>query len=158
MDANIIIAAGNDKLFASVCDVIGKPELASDRRFKNNAHRTENYQALRQEIESVLVDQTASHWLSALNEKKVPCAKINTMKDLFEYEQLTARNMLVPVDGEDGFQIAGNPIKFMGEEDDLSAGTPPKLGEHTESVLRDVLNYPDEDIVTLIKNGRKSPF
>lgn len=152
-DAKIIIAAGNDKLFASVCDVIGKPELALDNRFKCNADRTENHQPLKRKIESVLVDQTADHWLNALTEKKVPCAKINTMKDLFEYEQLTARNMLLPVEGEGGFQIAGNPIKFLGEEDDRSAGTPPKLGEHTESVLRDLLNYPDEDIIALYRSS-----
>jgi len=148
-DSEIIIAAGNDKLFAMTCTVIGKPELAQDDRFSTNGCRTENVHALREFITSELSKQPTRHWLEKLTEAGVPCAKVHTTADLFEYEQVQARHMLIPVEGEENFLVAGNPVKFPGDWEDLQRGKPPALGEHNEDVLTNLLNYSDETVAEL---------
>ncbi len=151
-DSEIMIAAGNDKLFSDLCTVIAKPDLAVDQRFKTNLMRTENQQELKRIIEKVLSENSTRHWLEALDVKKVPCARINNMKDIFENEQLKERNMLLPVESENGFKIIGNPIKFAGESNEASAEKAPVLGEHTDIVLREVLGYSKEKIASLHEN------
>ncbi len=151
-DSEIMIAAGNDKLFTSVCMVIEKPELASDNRFKTNLARTENHLELKRIIENILTGKPSNYWLEILSRKKVPCARINNMKDLFEYDQLKERNMLLSVEGESGFKVAGNPIKFINETDYQGVEKAPLLGEHTETVLKDLLGYSDEIIASLHQN------
>ncbi|MCP4753338.1 MAG: CoA transferase [Proteobacteria bacterium] len=152
-DSEIIIAAGNEKLFSALCGVIGKPELVDDDRFTANISRTENFRPLREIINSCLSSHSSDYWLEKLNLEKIPCAKINNTKDLFEYEQIKIRNMLVPVEGEDRFMIAGNPIKFKGESDTTQAGKPPVLGEHNHEILEGLLGYSKKTIVDLYKSG-----
>lgn len=140
-DAEIIIAVGNDKMFTAFCDVIGKPELVLDARFRDNMHRTQNFEALRHEINSVLATADLAVWLKRLKRRKIPCAKVNDMRDLFAYDQVKARNMLVAVEGEKSFRVAGSPLKFSGEADIQKKGKPPTLGEHNEEILIGLLGY-----------------
>jgi CoA:oxalate CoA-transferase len=145
-DGRIMISAGNDKLFAALCETLGKKELATDPRFADNSSRTNHYQALRDILNALLKTQTVAEWIHRLDQAKIPCAKINTVEDLFTSEQLKARNMLVPIGGEDPFKIAGNPIKFLDIPEADNAGKPPVLGEHTRDVLSQVLGYSPERI------------
>ncbi|MBU4055778.1 MAG: CoA transferase [Proteobacteria bacterium] len=148
-DADIMIAAGNDKLFAALCDTLGRAELASDLRFSDNLSRTENCRILREILNGELGAHTVAVWLDRLNQAKIPCAKINTVEDLFQSEQLKSRNMLIPIEGEDHFKIAGNPIKFRDVPEAGNAGKPPVLGEHTREVLTDILGYSSDVIEKL---------
>lgn len=152
-DSEIMIAAGNDKLFSDFCDVLERPDLALDDRFATNLARTENHARLKKIIEKVLIGKSAAHWLYALNKKMVPCAKINNMKDLFAHKQLKNRNMLLPIEGEKSYKIAGNPIKFKEGPEEKSVEKPPSLGEHTETVLKNILGYSDDAIASLEKMG-----
>ena len=145
-DGRIMISAGNDKLFAALCHTLGKAELKSDPRFSDNLSRTNHYQVLRDILNGVLNTETVVIWLDRLNRANIPCAKINTVEDLFASEQLKARNMLVPIDSQDPFKIAGNPIKFSDIPEANNAGKPPVLGEHTRDVLTRVLGYSSERI------------
>jgi len=145
-DDEIIIAVGNDKMFAVFCEVIGKPELVCDARFCDNTLRTQNFSALRNEINSALATDDLAVWLERFNRRKIPCSKINDMKDLFEYDQVAARNMLVSVEGEELFRVAGNPVKFDGEADTQKKGKPPALGEHNEEVLVGLLGYSRQQV------------
>ncbi|MBN1380929.1 MAG: CoA transferase [Deltaproteobacteria bacterium] len=152
-DAPIMISAGNDKLFAGLCEVIGHKELARDPRFADNLSRTENREALRNIINSALRMETAATWLRQLDRANIPCAKINTIEDLFRSEQLNARHMLIPIDGQDGFKIAGNPIKFSDLPIATQAERPPALGEHTREILTGMLGYSPDHVQQLyVKN------
>jgi CoA:oxalate CoA-transferase len=152
-DGEIIIAAGNDKLFASLCRIIGRPELTRDQRFSTNSDRTENFKALRDIINAALGAQTTRWWIDALSANHIPCAKVNTTADLFSNAQLQARNMLVPVEGEPGFKVAGNPVKFMGEEDVTCKGKAPDLGEHNGRILEEILGYSAQTVAELHAAG-----
>lgn len=145
-DDEIIIAVGNDKLFSAFCEVIGKPDLPRDARFRDNNLRTQNFKALRDEINGVLVTEGLSVWLERLSLREIPCAKINDIKDLFEYDQVAARNMLVPVKGEGSFKVAGSPVKFSGEGDIQKKGKAPALGAHNEEILVDLLGYSRQQV------------
>jgi len=148
-DDEIMIAAGNDKLFAGLCEVMGEKALAQDPRFADNLSRTENRTVLRQIINEILRTDTAAIWLKRLEQANIPCAKINSIEDLFQSKQLDARHMLIPVDGENDFKIAGNPIKFSDISVMTQAGKPPALGEHTREILSEMLGYSQDYIQQL---------
>jgi crotonobetainyl-CoA:carnitine CoA-transferase CaiB-like acyl-CoA transferase len=78
---------------------------------------------------------------------------VNTIGDLFDFDQVYVRNMLVPIEGEDDFEIAGNPIKLGGIPDDPSFGRPPTLGEHNDVIMRDLLGYSIDEIRGLYEVG-----
>jgi crotonobetainyl-CoA:carnitine CoA-transferase CaiB-like acyl-CoA transferase len=127
--------------------------LIQEPIFKTNPLRTENYRALRAEIELALEQDTTTGWLARLSEKQIPCAQVNNVKDLFEYPQLAARAMLVQVDSEDNFRVVGNPIKFKGEAIATHKKRPPALGEHNDFILRQMLGYTDAEVRQLERSG-----
>ncbi|MBC8373956.1 MAG: CoA transferase [Phycisphaerae bacterium] len=152
-DSTIVIAAGNDKIFRSLCEVFARSELADDPRFATNAQRTEHHVELKAIINASLASETTDHWLEAFGAADVPCAKINTVKDLFDYEQIKARNMLVGVEGEADFKIAGSPVKFRGEGEETTRTHAPALGEHNLQILGELLGYSQADIRELHTSG-----
>ena len=145
-DSKIVICAGNDKLFEKLCSILKIDHLTNNPMFRSNDERTKNHQELKIELNNLLKTNTTDYWLSKLSEANIPCAKINNVRDLFESHQISQRNMLIPVEGEENFRTAGFPIKFGGEPDLLKRGKVPILGEHNESILRDILNYSDARI------------
>jgi CoA:oxalate CoA-transferase len=152
-DSTIVIAAGNDKLFRSLCEVFDLGELADDPRFATNARRTEHHGELKTIINASLAAGTTDHWLDTFKTANVPCAKVNTIEDLFDYEQIEARNMLVPVEGAGGFKVAGSPVKFRGEGDVTTRACAPELGEHNQQILGELLGYSETDIQKLYETG-----
>ena len=141
-DQEIVIAAGNDRLFASLCAVVGRGDLPADRRFAGNAARNEHVAALKDELESALRRRPGAHWLDRLAAAGVPAAPVNTIADLFEDPQIAARGMLVPVAGLDRFLVPGSPLKFAGVAAEGRRPPAPRLGEHTAQVLAELASEP----------------
>ncbi len=152
-DSTIVIAVGNDRIFRALCDAFGRAELADDPRFATNALRTEHHAELKVIINECLAGRTTDDWIAAFEAASVPCARINTIEDLFSYEQISARNMLVPVEGADGFKVAGSPVKFRGEVDVTARPGAPALGEHNREILGELLGYSEADIQDLRDAG-----
>jgi CoA:oxalate CoA-transferase len=123
-DRPLIIAAGNDALFVRLCQALGRPGLANEARFTTNRSRTENADALKNALESVLQTAPASHWLTVLEVAGIPCSLINTVADAVEHPQVQARNMIV---NADGLRMAGNPIKLSGFSDSTTRVAAPAL-------------------------------
>jgi len=130
-DGYFVIAAGNDSLFRRLCDVIGRPEIASDPRFATNALRTEHHAELQEELERALRSDTVASWLARLEANDLPCGPINDVAAVLAHPQVRARNMVVRVEDErlDGLEMAGNPIKNSLHPDALSRGRVPDLGQ-----------------------------
>ena len=137
-DREIVIAAGNDRLFAALCAALGRPELAADPRFLSNAARNRHTAALKCELEAALTRAPSAVWLQRLARARVPVAPVNTVADLFADPQIAAREMLLPVAGSDGFQVAGTPLKFADVAPERQRPPAPALGEHTAEVLREI--------------------
>lgn len=139
-DGHLVVAAGNDGLFKKLCDVLGLPKLPADARFKTNAARTGNWEALFAELGKAFATRTISDWLAALDAAGVPCGPINTVDKVLADAHVRSRNMVVTAtDPEIGPLImAGNPIK-LSSFDDLDVRRPaPKLDGDRPHILAEV--------------------
>lgn len=117
-DGHLVLAAGNDTLFATLCEALGRPGLATDPRYRTNRDRTAHVDSLTGEIESVLRTAPTATWLERLERAGIPCGPVNDVAALAATEQVSARRMLVrsPV-GERWLTMAGNPVKLAGHPD-----------------------------------------
>lgn len=118
-DRWLVIAAGNDQLFRSLCETLGREDLADDPRYADNRERTRRALELGAEIESALAADGAEAWLSKLEAAGVPCAPINTMAEVMADPGVRARNMIIPLRLPDGTELeaAGNPVKLSAHPD-----------------------------------------
>lgn len=136
-DGLFVIAAGNDALFARLCEALRLP-LAGDARFATNAARCDNCRLLKRLIEAVTLEHPKAHWIALLEEAGIPTGPIQTVTEAMADPQLLARSMVVDVAGPKGqaFKAAGNPIKMSALPDSTVRGASPGLDQHREEILR----------------------
>ena len=138
-DSYIIIAAGNDKLFKNLCDVLEIPEISNDERFNTNSLRCENMNQLKEIFENKLSTKNTEEWIREMEQLKIPCGPIFNIKQAVENPQIQERNMIVnsfhKVIGN--FKSAGNPIKLSTYKDETTRGDIPDLDEHREKILKE---------------------
>ncbi len=139
-DGWIIVAAGNDALFARLCAALGRPGLPDEERFASNEARTRHVEALRGELESALAEHTSAHWLERLEAEGVPCGPIHDVAEVVEHPQVRARNMVVSVEeaGPRRLLLAGNPVKLSGVADPATRAPAPRLDEHRSAILAEL--------------------
>ncbi len=151
---HLILAVGNDGQYAKFCAVAGHPELASDPRYVRNQDRVRNRAELVPRLEAIMKTRTKPEWLAALEAAKVPCGAINNLAEVFADPHVQARDMVTqwahPL--QDGLRLVASPMKLSATpvRTDLP---PPLLGQHTQQVLREVLNYTDAKLSEL-KEGK----
>ena len=149
-DGYVIIAVGNDKLWAKFCNLIGKPELIQDDRFITNAKRTENQKPLKAILDTIFPDKTVDEWLEVLENVGIPCGPINTIDRVVNDVQVKAREMIIetkhPVAGI--VKMPGIPIK-MSETPGAVEFAAPLLGQHTEEILKEVLGLTAAEVAEL---------
>ncbi len=149
-DSSIIVAAGNDKLFALFCQVTGNEEYITDERYASNPERNKRLHEVTELFQGKMLEKTTEEWMKICIEKGIPAGPINTIDKLFEDPQVESRNMLVEVEQPNigTIKVAGNPVKLstVKVEDEVPKLHAPMLGEHTAQILKDMLNYTDEQI------------
>lgn len=139
-DGHLILAIGNDAQFQRFCEIAGCPELASDERFLTNALRVKDRQSLIALLIPILQQRTTNQWLVALEKVSVPCGPINTLDQVFADPQVQHRQLEIQLPHPEAGQVklVSNPIRFDNQA--LNATTaPPLLGQHTASVLQNLL-------------------
>jgi crotonobetainyl-CoA:carnitine CoA-transferase CaiB-like acyl-CoA transferase len=151
---DITIAVGNDSQFAKFCSVLGKPELASDPRFTTNPLRAKNRKTLVPMLEEILLKRTAQEWYEELEKAGVPSGPTYDFKQVFEDPQVRHRKLLteIPHPLAGSLPIVANPIKFSDTPVEYHR-PPPLLGEHTQEVLREVLQLDEQEIEALARQG-----
>jgi len=132
-DGPVIVAAGNDRLFAKLVEALGRPDWAQDARFATNAARVTNRAALIPEIEAIVRTRTKAEWLERLEQAGVPCAPIQNLAEVLAEPQTGATGMLQPVP-ELGLELLGLPLSFDGERPPIRRRAP-HLGEHNGEIL-----------------------
>jgi len=151
-DGHFIIAVGNDGQFARMCEVMDRPDWAADPRFAKNVDRVRNRKTLMPLIEEITLTRSSAEWIAALEEIAVPCGPVNTLSEVFTDPQTLAREMRISLPhagGPDGqVDLIGNPLK-MSDTPVSYRQAPPRLGEHTDDVLRDTLGLDDQQIAAL---------
>ncbi len=142
-DGFIIVAAGNDSLFARAAVALGLPGLAEDPRFRSNGDRNAHADELKDAFEAALAAGTVAYWLETLQRAGVPCGPINDIAAVIADPHVRARNMIAALaDGPNaGFAIAGNPIKLSGHADPgARSAAPPLDGDRAR-----ILDWLDEE-------------
>ena len=132
-DGFIVIAAGNDKLFASLAKVLGHPEWIDDPRFLTNPDRVKHQEVLYQWIEDIVRERPSREWQAVLDTAAVPNAPMQTIAEVLDHPQTKALGMMQQSPLGD-ISLLGLPISFDGARPGFRKG-PPMLGEHTAEIF-----------------------
>ncbi|MCP4327997.1 MAG: CoA transferase [Alphaproteobacteria bacterium] len=155
-DGHIIIAVGNDRQFQRFCTFAGSPELAEDDRFRTNALRVKNRQALYELLPDVTRRKTRAEWNDGLAALGVPCSPVNDIDQVFEDPQVQARGMKLSLPHPDAqagsVDLIANPIKFSETPVDYRH-VPPTMGQHSEEILAELLGIEAGEIANLRVKG-----
>lgn len=155
IDGYIVIGAGNNKLFSNLCSTMEMPLLATDERFYENINRVKNNIELKIIIEEWLKNFSSKEAVKMIIDGGCPAAPIYNIDEVVEDEHISkAREMFVeiehPIAGK--MKILGNQIKFSKDKIKIEKHAP-TLGQDTEDVLKDVLNYSPQMIQDLREKG-----
>jgi crotonobetainyl-CoA:carnitine CoA-transferase CaiB-like acyl-CoA transferase len=131
----VIIAAGNDRLFAKLAKVLGHAEWATDPRYTTNAARVANKPGLLAEIASIFRGASRDEWIERLEAEGVPCAVINTLPEAAVTPQAETLGIVQKVPGEE-YSLIGLPLSFDGVRPRVRT-RPPAVGEHDAEVRGD---------------------
>ncbi|MFJ8543355.1 CaiB/BaiF CoA transferase family protein [Streptomyces sp. NPDC093586] len=131
-DRPIALAVGNDRQFAALTALLGRPELADDERFRTNPDRVAHRSELRPLLQELLRTRAADHWAVVLPAAGVPAGPVNALDEAFAYAERLGVEAVVDVGGTR--QVA-HPIR-LGATPAQYRLAPPDLGEHTEEVFR----------------------
>ena len=149
-DGHIIIAIGNDTLWAKFCEHVDQKNLISDPRFSTNVERTANHSELFPILSEIMRQRTTDEWIDALENIGVPCGPINTIDKVVNHPQVQARNMITQVIHQmtGAVEVPGLPIKLSDTPGDVDIPAP-NLGEHTVEILTDVLKMSTDEVKQL---------
>jgi crotonobetainyl-CoA:carnitine CoA-transferase CaiB-like acyl-CoA transferase len=136
-DRPFIVAAGNDRLYARTCEVLGRPDLADDPRFETNEARVRNREVLIPILEEAFATRTAQEWLSALETAAVPSSPVRTIDEVFASPEGAATVQEISDPARGPLRLVADPVRIDGARLPVRR-PPPRLGEHTDEVLRDL--------------------
>lgn len=153
----LVVTANTHRMWEGLCAALGLGGLPADARFLNGSQRLKNKDALWAELEPVFLTRGAADWVSEFRRRGVPAALINNVPEALEEARRYGRNMVVTLDDHDGHRVdvLGNPIKFVREPEDPRDGEwtyPPRLGEHTESIMQS-LGFDRSHIDAMVASG-----
>jgi len=153
-DGYFVIAAGNDGLWAKLCEVLGRNELINDPRFSTNKLRTQNIEPLNAELGVTFATRSATEWIEAIDQAGIPCGPINTIDEVMADKQVLSRNMIVDVDDPKAgkVKIAGNPIKMSYLLEKPYRDPAPDIGEHNDDIYSGLLYLSSSEIDLLREN------
>jgi len=137
-DYIVLAGAGNDRLWVKLCEALNRADVLDDPRFSSNADRVRHRQALTELLEDSLVAQSASHWISLFEREGIPVARVRSLQEVLEWDQVVAMGLLEEIspEGREPYTVVDPPFTVNGS---LNYRIPaPRLGEHTREVLREL--------------------
>jgi formyl-CoA transferase len=136
-DGFLNVAVATDAQYQRFCEAIRAPELADDPRFANNPLRQAAKHELARLIETYLRRGTRDEWLARFEQSGIPAGPILDIEEAFESPLATERQMRLEIEHPTAGRISqvGAPWKLDGGSSPIRL-PPPRLGEHTDEVLR----------------------
>ncbi len=153
-DGHLMLAIGNDRQFATFCELAGEPALASDARFTTNAQRVVHREVLVGKVATLLAKHGTRHWIEALRAASVPCGPVNDVAQVFMEPQVVQRELRISLPHARGGVAPGvrNPILYSRTPLEYVLA-PPLLGEHTDQILAERLGLNESEVQTLRKRS-----
>lgn len=142
-DKGFVIAAGNDKLWHAVCDVVERDDLKNDPRFQTVNLRAGNQAELAKILQSVFSTRPADDWIDTFIARGVPCAPINTFEESLNDPQTQHMNLVREMTLPNGVETKTVPFPVAISGVDPIVATAPELGEHNEQVIEEWLGVRD---------------
>ena len=149
-DGPMVVAVGNDGQFKILCKVLGVPDLATDPRFVTNVDRMANRDALEAILQDLIGQRQGAELITALTDAGAPAGPVNSVKQALDDPFVEARQAVHHFTRQDGYQIP--TIAYPAKLSRTPAAydrAPPRLGEHTDEVLRDWLGMDDLALAAL---------
>jgi crotonobetainyl-CoA:carnitine CoA-transferase CaiB-like acyl-CoA transferase len=155
-DGWIVIFCNKEKFWRALLDALGLPEVGGDARFATFADRLVHKDALLPILEARFAERPTAEWLARLR-GRVPCAPVNTIAQALEDEQVRARGMILEVEHPAFGRLreVASPVRTAGSA--ASPAPAPRLGEHTDEILRGLLGYDTRRIAGLRTSGALGP-
>jgi crotonobetainyl-CoA:carnitine CoA-transferase CaiB-like acyl-CoA transferase len=153
-DGAVMVVCGNDEQYRRFCQALDRTDLAADARFASNPARVSHRQALTETFDAITRQWKQQDLLAAMERAGVPAGPIYDLQQVFDDPQVRHRGMAVevphPLSGS--VRLAANPIKFSGTP--ITRYTaPPTLGQHTNEVLKSLLQMTDAELDALGRAG-----
>jgi len=152
-DGYIVIAVITDNFWDNLKLVVGI-DAFDNPKYDTQPGRWADRDMINSMLDDILSQHDTAYWLKKLKEKKIPCGPVNRFSAALSDEQVLHRNMVIELKHPDGKSTRGpgNPIK-LSRSNEESFSPAPKLGQDTDAVLTQLLNYAPGDISTLRQQG-----
>ncbi|MBT3619481.1 MAG: CoA transferase [Porticoccaceae bacterium] len=152
-DGFIVIAVITDNFWHNLKKVVSYPGFDL-HEYDGQPGRLANKDYIDGKLNEILATNSSKYWLEKLVEERIPCAPVNTFSQALSDEQVIFRNMVVDLKHSNGKSVKGpgNPIKFS-RTDEESFSPAPLIGENTDDVFSELLNYTESEIDQLRKKG-----
>uniref|UniRef100_A0A674PKZ3 Succinyl-CoA:glutarate-CoA transferase n=1 Tax=Takifugu rubripes TaxID=31033 RepID=A0A674PKZ3_TAKRU len=150
-DGHVVVAAGNDKQFVKVCQVLHLRELTEEPRYRTNKLRVQNRKQLIETLSHRFRQHTTSEWLRFFEGSGVPVGPINSIQEVFCDTQVKHNNLIREMKHPTAglIRVPGPAVHYSSFEPP-EATPPPLIGQHTVQVLRNTLSYTDDAIKSLL--------
>jgi formyl-CoA transferase/CoA:oxalate CoA-transferase len=144
---DLALAVGSEKLWKLFCPAIGRPDLAEDPRYRTNADRDRNRATLIPALQEAFLARSYEEWEAIMLAKGIPVGAINSIAEVVKHPQVQARGAIVetehPATGR--VKMVGVPVR-LSETPGAVRAPAPRLGEHTDEVLRGELGLGEDEI------------
>jgi crotonobetainyl-CoA:carnitine CoA-transferase CaiB-like acyl-CoA transferase len=151
-DGAFVVAVGNDRQFQQLCALLNRPDLARDERFATNPARVAHREALIPILQAQFLRQPVATWVDGLLALGIPTGPIHSVAQALDDPHTHARHMIERVDLPNGtpVNLVASPL-HLSQTPPHTHLPPPQFGQHTEEILRNLLNKTDEEIAVLRK-------
>jgi crotonobetainyl-CoA:carnitine CoA-transferase CaiB-like acyl-CoA transferase len=153
-DGYVLAGATNDAAWQRLCAAIGATELGSNPAYATSALRIENREPVIAALSKIFATRETAAWVRLLDAANVPCSPVNDIAQTLAHPQVAAMQMVLDVERRTGgtLRLAGVPLNLSATPAE-PGGAPPRLGEHTDDILKEELGLDDARIAALRKEG-----
>jgi len=150
----ILTQPSSDESWKEVCHILGHPDLVDDPRFNNEHKRFENSREAVAILTKAFASKPRDEWLRLCAEKNLAVCAVNTITEAINDAQMIENDYIVDFEHPNmgHMRIPGFPIHFSQAQVDNNL-LAPELGEHTNSVLKEIGGYSDENIAQFREDG-----
>lgn len=149
-DGYIVLAASEERFWQRLCQVINRPDLLGDERFKDNPSRTRNHDQLEPILKEITQTKKTAEWVALMDKNDIPCGPVNSIDQVVDDPHTAAREMITEVEHSKAgrLKVVNSPLKLSRTPVKIERACP-ELGEHTEEVLQNLLGFSQEKITEL---------